>query len=175
MTTTPPSEHDFFLVREHAGTHHNVAPLKKHKHFCLTSLWRKKVNTYVCVQQFCVLDFEVCNGGVTRNWSSKWHHRPGTDFLDTPIWRTYGKDEPSAVACALLPKTNAFSAQVRCNQNPPIRGCPKYWLPRKKHRSINIVVAFRLQWCVWYLEHTCHSYLTERFSVCRRISVQPLV
>jgi hypothetical protein len=35
------------------------------------------------VQQFCVLDFDILDVGVTRNWVSKWRDGPGTDFLDT--------------------------------------------------------------------------------------------
>ncbi len=35
-----------------------------------------------CVQKVCVLDFEVCNDGVTREWTSKSRPVPGTDFLD---------------------------------------------------------------------------------------------
>ncbi len=36
-----------------------------------------------CVQQVCVLDFDICNEDVTRKSTSKWRHVPGTDFLDT--------------------------------------------------------------------------------------------
>jgi hypothetical protein len=45
--------------------------------------------TYGCVQKVCVPDFEICNDGITREWTSKWHRVPGTDFLDTAILRKW--------------------------------------------------------------------------------------
>ncbi len=82
-----------------------------------------------CLQKVCVLDFEVCNEGVTRKSTSKWRHVPGTDFLDTPLWSRVWARHPNrtntgaaAVAISshrILSHTNGYVWKLSTHSGTP--------------------------------------------------------